>query len=310
MMSIKKIAGILFSSLIMITSFIPVIAEAGISSSENFKNCGVYDTSGTLSGDELEKINESVIQTAKEIDMYIAVFINIKDMSDSQTETFAEECYEDMFGENTDGVLFYIDLSDGKPLYDYISTSGMGALIYTDYINDGEDNVIDRMLDQIHKYLPSSESGKKADSSDLKLAIEEFCSQLKIYSDKGAKSFYYNYDPVDGKYIYESGGKAVVSSHKPFFVMFEFLLPGVISGIVIGIVAFFIIKNTYKFKKSCDSSIYVANDETDFTVREDRFIKQYTTHRKIERESSSGGSHHSGGGSHGGGSHGGGGRHR
>jgi len=308
MISIKKISGIIVSCLILFAAVMPLSCYADIT--KNFENCGVYDTSGILEDNELEKINESVKKTAEEIDMYVAVFISGVDMSDSQTETFSEDCYEDMFGENTDGVFFYMDMSDGKPLYDYISTSGMGALIYTDYKNDGEDNVIDKMLKQIYNYLPSSDSGKKATSDEIKLAVEEFCSQLKKYADKGAKAFYYNYDPIDKKYIYESGGKAVVSSHKPYFVMIKYFPIGAASGIVISIIIFFIIKNNYKFKKSCNSSVYVAKDETNFTVREDRFIRQYVTKRKIESSSSSGGSHHSGGGSHGGGSHGGGGSHR
>ena len=92
--------------------------------------------------------------------------------------------------------------------------------------------------------------------------------------------------------------------------MIKYLPVGMLCGIVIALIMFFSIKSTYKFKKSCDSSVYVERNETDFTVRDDRFIRQYTTKTKIESSSSSGGSHHSGGGSHGGGSHGGGGRHR
>ncbi len=308
MTGIKKISLIIVSCLILFASLIPLSCYA--EAAKNFENCGVLDTSGILDNKELEKINEIVKKTAEEIDMYVAVFISGNDLSDSQTETFSEECYEDMFGANTDGVFFYMDMSDGKPLYDYVSTSGMGALVYTDYKNDGEDNVIDKMLRQVYNYLPSSDSGKKATSDDLKLAIEEFCSQLKKYADKGAKSFYYNYDPIDKKYIYESEGKVVASSHKPYFVMIKYFPMGLAAGIVISIIMYFIIKNTYKFKKGCNSSVYVAKDETNFTVREDRFIRQYVTKRKIESNSSSGGSHHSGGGSHGGGSHGGGGSHR
>lgn len=310
MMNIKKLSGIIISYLIILTALMPLCTYAVESSSRNFENCGVYDTSGTLSESEVSQLSGTVRETAKQIDMYVAVFISGEDMSDYETEVFSEECYEDMFGENTDGIFFYMDLSDGKPLYDYISTSGMGALIYTDYRNDGKNNVIDKIFKKVYNYLPSSESGQKASADDLKLAVEEFCSQLKIYADNEVKTFYYNYDPVDKKYIYESGGKAVVSSHKPYFVMIKYLPIGLLIGIVTAIVMFFIIKSTYKFRKSCDSSVYISKDETNFTVKDDRFIRQYVTKKKIERSSSSGGSHRSGGGSHGGGSHGGGGSHR
>ena len=304
MTAIKRLSATFFSLLVILTALIPLSAGA----EKDFSNCRIYDEYDVFKDDKLEELNGLIEQTAEEIDMYIAVYISKTDLDDLETERFSEQCYEDIFGENTDGVFFYMDLSGGRPAYDYISTSGMGALVYTDYRNDGESNIIDKMFDQIYNYMPSS--GEIIDSVDIELAIEEFCRQLEIYAEKGAKSFYYSYDSADGKYIYESGGKAVVSGHKPFFVMIKYLPVGMLCGIVIALIMFFSIKSTYKFKKSCDSSVYVERNETDFTVRDDRFIRQYTTKTKIESSSSSGGSHHSGGGSHGGGSHGGGGRHR
>lgn len=304
MTGIKRLSGIIFSALIILASVIPIKASA----EKDFSNCRIYDEYGLFKDNELEELNNLIEQTAKEIDMYIAVYISKTDLDDLETERFSEQCYEDMFGENTDGIFFYMDLSGGRPAYDYISTSGMGALVYTDYRNDGENNVIDKIFDRIYNYMPSSE--EIIESADIKLAIEEFCRQLEIYADKGTKSFYYSYDSADGKYIYESGGKAVVSSHKPLFIMLKYFPIGIACGIITAIIMFFVIKSTYKFKKSCDSSVYVERNETNFTVRDDRFIRQYTTKTKIESSSSSGGSHHSGGGSRGGGSHGGGGRHR
>lgn len=304
MTEIKRLAGIFFSALIILTALIPLSVRA----EKDFSNCRIYNEYSLFEDYEMEELNNLVEQTAKKIDMYIAIYISNTDLSDSETETFAENVYEDMFGENTDGVFFYMDLSGGRPAYDYISTSGMGALVYTDYRNDGENNVIDKMFKQIYNYMPSS--GEEINPADIKLAIEEFCRQLEIYADKGAKSFYYSYDSADGKYIYEKNGKAVVSKNKPLFTMIKYLPIGASCGIVIAIIMFFVIKSTYKFKKSCDSSVYVERSETNFTVRDDRFIRQYVTKTKIESNSSSGGSHHSGGGSHGGGSHGGGGSHR
>lgn len=300
----KRFSEIIFSLLIILTAIIPLNTSA----EKDFSQCRIYDEYGLFEYDKITELNSLIKQTAEETDMYIAVYISATDLSDAQTEVFADEKYEEMFGENTDGIFFYMDLSDGQPAYDYMSTSGMGALIYTDYRNDGEDNIIDRIFDQISLFMPSS--GEEIIPDDIESAINEFCFQLKKYADKGAKKFYYCYDSADGKYIYQSKGKAVVSTHKPPFVMMKCLPIGALCGIITSIIMFFAIKSTYKFKKSCDSSIYVEKNQTNFTIRDDRFIREYITKTKIESSSSSGGSHHSGGGSHGGGSHGGGGHHR
>lgn len=305
MTALKKLAGIVLSSLIALTILMPLTVKA----EKDFSNCKIYDEYGLFKESELDELDNLLKQTAKEIDMYVAIYISGTNLTDTQTEVFAEDYYEELFGENTDGIFFYMDLSGGVPAYDYISTSGKGALIYTDYKNDGEDNVVDKIFDQLYLFMPSS--GEEIKSVDIESAIEEFCRQLEMYAEKGAKKFYYSYDSADGKYIYQSGEKIVVSNHKPLFVMLKYLPAGIIAGILTAIVMFFSIKRTYKFKKSCSSEVYIERNETNFTERQDRFIRKYTTKTKIQ-SSSSGGSHHRSGSSHhsGGGSHGGGGRHR
>lgn len=305
MTAVKKLAGIIFSALIIFTAILPLTVKA----EKDFSNCKIYDEYGLFKESKLDELDSLLKQTAEEIDMYVAVYISKTNLTDTQTEVFAEDYYEELFGENTDGLFFYMDLSGGVPAYDYISTSGKGALVYTDYKNDGENNVIDKIFDQLYIFMPSS--GEEIKSADIESVIEEFCRQLEKYAETGAERFYYSYDSADGKYIYQSGGKVVVSTHKPLFVMLKYLPAGIIAGILTAIVMFFSIKSTYKFKKSCNSDVYIERNETNFTERQDRFIRKYTTKTKIQ-SSSSGGSHHSGGSSHhsGGGSHGGGGRHR
>ena len=163
---------------------------------------------------------------------------------------------------------------------------------------------IDRMFDEIFVHMPSS--GEEIVKSDIIDAVEEICYQLKYYGKKDVKSGYYHYDRYDDKYIYMKGGKAVTTAVKPLSLMLNFLFPAIVTGLVVGIVAFFIIKFRYRFKTGCDSSVYVDKDETRFHIKSDNFIRQYTTKTKIESSSGGGG----GGGRSGGGSHGGGGRHR
>lgn len=312
MMKIKKIIGAVLSSVVMISVMLSYGTVAFASKdklpaveTENFKYCGVYDDYGLYDSSELAELNALVQETAENINMYVAIYLSGTDLSDPATETFADEFSEDLFGENTDNVVYYMDLSGGIPAYDYISTSGMAALVYTDERNDGSDNRIDKMLESIFNYLPSS--GEEIDKYDITNGIQEICRQLEMYAEKGAKSGYYCYDSNDGKYIYQKNGTVLVTSKKPITIMFKFIVPGIIAGIIISIVLFFIIKSNYRFKTSCDSSVYVAKNATKFTVKCDRFIREYTTKTKIESKSSGGGGSHGGGG---GGSHGGGGGHR
>lgn len=90
-----------------------------------------------------------------------------------------------------------------------------------------------------------------------------------------------------------------------FFRMLPF---GAAAGCLISLVACLIIAHGYKHRNKISPRNYVSENETHFTVKQDRYVRQYTTKVKIESDSSSsgsGGSTHtsSSGGTHGGHSH-------
>ncbi|MBE6853842.1 MAG: hypothetical protein E7505_10305 [Ruminococcus sp.] len=71
---------------------------------------------------------------------------------------------------------------------------------------------------------------------------------------------------------------------------------GLLAGIVISVIACLIIAYSYKSHKKYNNRNYVVSRDTHFTVKEDRYLRQYTT--KVKIENSSGGSRGGGGGTH------------
>lgn len=265
----------------------------GQSSNSNFvDNADIIENS--------DDITELIQQTSEELQMNIYVYIagsSDYNKSDYEIETFADSYYDEIFGEETDGVFYYIDLSGRSPAYDYISTSGKAVLLYQ--------KNIDNIFSQLDNYLPAS--GQTVYSEDIENAIEEFLNLLKRYSNKIPSSMEYYYDESSGKYMFMKNGEFLVSRNKPITYNLFFMGICIIIGLVTTVIVYFVTKHRYKFKKSQNSMVYVKNEKTVFNKNIDMFIRTYTTKHKIETSSSSGSR---GGGGHSGGGHGGGGHHR
>ena len=296
-------AAVLSCAAVIVCGSVTAFAAKDIPPAAGFdgdtSDCRVYDEKGLFTEAELKKLDELVQETADELDMYVAIYLSDTARSEGVTQIFADEKYEELFEPNSDGVFYYMDLSEQYSAYDYISTSGKAILIYDDHI--------DSMLSSIFNYLPAS--GEPITADEISVGIEKICQTLRAYN-REPKNNEYRYVEYNGTYVYYKDGQTVVSSSKPPAVRVRnALVFGLPSGLIVGLLFFFITKSNYKFKSSCSPHVYVSREETNFTQREDRFIRTYTTKTKIESSSSSHGG--GGGGSHGGsGSHGGGGGHR
>lgn len=267
---------------------------------DNVKYCGIYDEKDIFSEEDEAELTELIQETSRETEMYLYIYISDTFRYEESAEIFAGNEYERIFGEDTDGALYYMDLAEGPYAYDYISTHGKGILMY--------DKNIDSMFDVIYNYLPST--GEPIYSVSIYTAVEKICEQFKKYGEDDPGFFNYSYDEYTGKYIYFRSGATVVSSSKPISAMGKPLLISLCVGLAAALLFYFISKSHYKFKKSCSPNVYVSHEDTRFTRREDVFIRQYTTKTKIESSSGGGGRSGGGGGRSGGGSRGGGGRRR
>lgn len=300
----KKVLIIMFA----VFALLPMTVSTAFA--ENFHKTEKIDPSESMIEDRygffddymLEGLTMLVQEKAEKLDMNIYIYIAGRECigySDYRTECFSDDSYDEIYGEDTDGVFYFMDFSGKKPAYDYISTSGKAVLMY-------EDNI-----QSIHKACqalmpPSSVSDYSEYTDDVANAVGQFLSQLDYYYKEKPSGYYH--DSSSDKYFYYKGDDLQITYGPPLSVRMMPLIFAVPAGIVAAFIFYLVTKSKYKFKTSANPVNYVSHDETQFTRREDRFIRTYTTKTKIER--SSGGSSGGGGGHSHSGGHGGGGSHR
>ncbi len=266
----------------------------------------LYDEGSRLSTEEFVQAAERLNEAAEHTGMNVVVILGSERRSDTTIETAADSTYDQLYGQKTDGICIYIDVSSNAHPYDYISTSGLGQFYYT---NSSESNRVDSMLYAVEKYL------YPAGSEDVFGAVMAFADQIENYYEIGIPDRYWVYDDLYHEYYHVENGQIITTSSKPYLDTGKLVLGGII-GFGIGLIAMLItnasIRAKYKFIYEISPTTYLNKKTVRYTEQSDRFIRERTTKTHVSSSSSggrSGGSHHSGGGhSHGG--HGGGGHHR
>ena len=236
---------------------------------------------------EFNELDTLIKATAAKTNLNLTVFIAGKYRPEEDAVVFTEDSYDEIFGEDTDGIFYYMDLSGYHPASDCLSSAGRAMLTYPEH-----DDTIFNTLDQ---YLPFS--GQEPERNKICEAIRVYLSLIEKYSsDKPSKGAYY-YHQRTGKYYYYSKGEFTISTSKPIFVYYKPFCISAVIGFFIALLVYLITKSNYKFKGSPDPRAYVANDLSGFRVKQDIFIKT-DTHRTRISSNSGGGGGRSGGGSH------------
>ncbi|MBR1592310.1 MAG: hypothetical protein IJ666_04790 [Ruminococcus sp.] len=269
----------------------------------DMEKIGLYDEYGLFGGDEFEEIDTMIDTYAELLEMNIAVFLadsSYAYFSDYQTEIFADDSYDEIFGEDTDGVFYYLDLSGKRPAYDYLSTSGKSVLYYQDKIDSRE---FERTM---ISHLPSS--GEEIRAEQIHDAITAFCDFLMNRKNESTSFSRHYKDSSSGKVFYYKNGELFITrGNAPstvLFITFIFFLIGLVTSLITKAC----VKSHYKFKASANPGTYVSQQNSRLNIRTDTFLRTHTSRAKIE--SSSGGRSGGGGGHSHGGGHGGGGYHR
>ena len=265
------------------------------------KGAGIIaDRAGIFDDDTetLEELNILVDKYTGKLAMNICVFLsNTHFYSDEEVKAFCDSTYDKTYGKDTDGILYFIDLSGSSSPIDHISTSGKAVLLYQ--------KELDNIFRSIDNYLPSG--GISAQPDDVEGAVKEFFHQINKYGNKKPGIFSSYHDKENGRYFYYRGGEFIVSKKRPPSSNFIVLIVSAAVGALTGFISYFSIQSKYKFKSGTNSSVYVSHEESKLTENSDVFIRSYVTKRKIETSSGSvggsGGGSHSSGGGHGGGSH-------
>lgn len=100
-------------------------------------SCKIYDHADVFTDDEENSINRKIEKYADDLDINIAVVV--ADDKDKDSQEYADLYYENLFGVNTDGVLFFIDVSEDR--LHCISTSGSQISVYKSYIDSIYDDI-------------------------------------------------------------------------------------------------------------------------------------------------------------------------
>ncbi|MBR3630194.1 MAG: hypothetical protein IKN55_06965 [Oscillospiraceae bacterium] len=281
---------------------LPLLCPAAVSA-EDVKTV-LYDEGNRLSQTQYEECLTRLNQAAKATGMNVGVILGTENRSDLTIESVARSSYTELFGNNTNGIIYYIDLKGSNP-YDYIATRGMGQFYYT---NSAEYNRIEDIFTAVDPYL------YPAGNEDIRGAVMQFAEEVEYYYNAGIPEHYYYYDDETRRY-YSIGddGKIVETAGKPYrdtgiIVGMILLFTGI--GVLAAVITFFAVKSRYKFKYALSPTNYVNRKNVEFYNQYDNHVhtRQSKVHLNSDSGGRSGGSHHSGGHSHGG--FGGGGHHR
>ena len=262
---------------------------------------GITDENGIFRDDpaELERLSKIVRETSAKLDLNILIFLpdsTKKYYTDDDVRDFTANKYNDTFGEFTDGLLYYIDISGKSPACDDIAKSGKASLVYTE-------DICQNIFYALDEYLPPSYGPVYPEH--ITNAVEHFCSLLETnYSESRASEPYYDATADVPTYTYYRNGKTYITKSKPPAKKLFICIVGELTGGLTALIIFLCTKGKYKFKSKTNPGIYLNNQDVHFIEKSDVLIRSYVTKHKIESSSGGGGGGFRGGGG-GGHSHGG-----
>lgn len=287
---LKRIAAVLLAFAALFLCSIPASAERQFA--DCIENCRLFDAEKVLDTQTAAELSSLISQTSEEINMYVAVVILDRSKpgeTDEQMEYNAHIRYNELFnpqdGVDTDGALLYLNFAT-RGLY--IAASGRGMFYY---YNGSEENRAGQMVENIIPYMKAENYAG---------AIQQFCSDLKLYYKKGIPSQGYNKHRDTGKVYYIQNGEIVIADKLPWYYGVKWPLVLGVSGILgalAGLISMLCIKSSYKLKKSLSATNYVSQKETEYYQRDDIFLRTHTSKTHISSDSGRSGGGGGGGGS-------------
>ena len=248
------------------------------------RESGIYtvtDEAGLLSDDEVVQLEEQIIAFVEKTGWNIGA-VTIGDALGLSTAQYADSCYNEWAGVDTDGFLVLIDM-DNREIY--ISTSGI-AIRYL------YDTRIEDILDEGYYYISNSEYAN---------CLEAMIRTAEHYYEEGIPQDQHNYDVETG----------AISEYR-VLTLTEIVLSLVIAALA-GFGIYFGVSKSYSLKGDKYDYPIAKYGRVNLISKEDHFIRKHITQQRIQKDTdndsgSSGGGHRSSVHSSGGGSHGGGGR--
>lgn len=271
----KKIKGIL-----LLLTMITLLGGTTVMAAQEEN---VYDDAGLLSAEEISTINTQ-IRNMKEKTGWNIYAVTTDNAGGKSATAYADDFFDEYSPEQEDGVAVLIDMDNRE-----ITISTCGEAIR--YLTDSR---IESILDDAYGDVSNGAYGA---------CIETMLNGVSAAYDRGIPGGQYNYDTDTGR----------ISPHYGY--SWQAVLLVILLALATGIVIYVVVIGKYRMHFGNYKYDFRENGTLNLRVREDRFVNEVTTHRRIETQSSSGGgsrghsssgrssTHHSSSGrSHGGGS--------
>lgn len=231
----------------------------------------VYDRAELMSEAERLELHAMAMKLSDDWETNF-VAATTDDTQGKTTQEYADDFYDELFQEDDeeDGILYLIDMEHREI---YVSTSGLAIRYLTD-------ERIEWVLDEIYPHVVDG---------DYYMAFVEGMSRTRDFLREGIPRDQYHYDVETGEIdAYKEPMKLTVG--EVLLALFAGLIP---AAVTIGI-----IKAKYQLK--FEDFHYDAYTDSDIrlSVKSDRLVNTFVTHRRIPRNNgNSGGGRSSGGGS-------------
>lgn len=244
----------------------------------------VYDQAGLLTDVEADMLQKKAEELTGQCGMEV-VLVTTDHAEGKSSESYADDFFDKLYGKDTDGVCFLIDMSSRNI---WISTSG--DMIY--YLSDDR---TEDMLDNAENYAASGRYSS---------VFESFLKDTLAWHNQGVPGELYIYDTETGEY-----------RRNRSITLMEAVLAG-IAALAAGAAGAASVFGKYRLKWGRYKYPYKEKSRMNLTKEEDRFLYKHMTQRVIPKNDNNGGGGSGGGHSNvssthtssSGGTHGGGGR--
>lgn len=225
----------------------------------------VYDDAELLSDSEISALNEQ-ITTLQEKSGWNVYAVTTADAGGKSATAYADDFFDVHSPEQEDGVAVLIDMDNRE-----ITISTCGEAIR--YLTDSR---IDSILDDAYHDISNGAYGA---------CLITMVTGVADAYDAGISGGQYNYDTETGR---------ISRYHE---LTWGEILIVVLLACATGAVIYSVVVGKYRMRFGAYQYDFHENGNVELMVKEDRFINETTTHRRIPRQTGSGGgsSHHSSG---------------
>ena len=261
----KMIKKLLINTLLVIMILLPVTvraSESEIMSTEEVEidsnavqdeESYVYDYAGLLTSDEIMALEMQIADMREKTDWDIFA-VTTDDAEGKISAEYADDFYDERTPEESDGILVLIDMDNRE---NYISTYGEAVRYLMDYR-------IEKIADEGFYYVSDGEYASCL--SAMLYTAEEFY-------DEGIPQDQYNEDVETG----DISEYRTLTGMEVITVLFL--------AVGVGWIIYTMVVKSYSMKGNRYDYPYMKYSKVDVVKQEDRFIRQYVTHQRIQTNS-------------------------